>query len=209
MRLFLFTFPVLLLLVGCNAPSSPANPTDRIVTDVKSLPALEEDALNAVIEIPAGTNHKIEYNYQREEFINDTLAGGVTRIINFLPYPGNYGFVPGTLMDKERGGDGDALDIIVIGESVPTGTLQRVRPIAAMLLMDRGEIDTKIVAIPYDTTLQVMPARDFMSFMLEYDPARAIIESWFLNYKGPGLTQLVRWEDDRYAWSEVRKWRVK
>ncbi len=209
MRYLLLSFPILLLLVSCNAPTSTDSPAGRIITDVESLPALEEDALNAVIEIPAGTNHKIEYNYAEKEFRNDTLTGGVTRIINFLPYPGNYGFVPGTLMDKERGGDGDALDIIVIGESVPTGTLQRVRPIAAMLLMDRGEIDTKIVAIPYDTTLQVMPARDFMTFMLEYDPARAIIESWFLNYKGPGITQLVRWEDDRYAWAEVRKWRTR
>ena len=75
-----------------------------------------------VVEIPAGTNHKIEYDPSTDSFENDK-KDGKDRVISFLPYPGNYGFIPSTLMNKDRGGDGDALDILVIGESEPTGTV--------------------------------------------------------------------------------------
>lgn len=164
------------------------------------------DALNVIIEIPAGTNHKIEYQPETG-FSNDTLTGGMTRIINFLPYPGNYGFVPNTMMDKDEGGDGDPLDVLVISETVPTGTLLAVKPIAALLLRDRGEIDTKIIAVPADSTLRVFDVDNFLAFALEHDAARNIVETWFLNYKGPRKTELIRWEDESYAWREVRKWK--
>ena len=45
------------------------------------------------------------------------------RIVNFLPYPANYGFIPSTFMDKKKGGDGDALDILLISEHMVTGTV--------------------------------------------------------------------------------------
>ena len=47
-----------------------------------------------------------------------------------------------------------------------------------------------------------------MELALEQDAARSIIEAWFLNYKGPKHTELIRWEDETYAWREVRKWRL-
>lgn len=169
--------------------------------------SIDGEALNVIVEIPAGTNHKIEYQAETG-FSNDTLTGGYTRVINFLPYPGNYGFVPNTLMDRERGGDGDPLDVLVISESVPTGTLLPVRPIAALLIRDRGEIDTKIIAVPFDSTLRVFQVENFLELALEQDAARSIIEAWFLNYKGPRQTELIRWEDETYAWREVRKWRL-
>jgi inorganic pyrophosphatase len=167
---------------------------------------MDGDALNVIVEIPAGTNHKIEYK-TATGFSNDTLLGGVTRVVNFLPYPGNYGFVPNTLMDKDRGGDGDPLDVLVICESVPTGTRLAVKPIATLMLRDRGEIDTKIIAVPMDTALRVFQVDNFLEFALEQDAARSIIETWFLNYKGPKQTELIRWEDETFAWREVRKWR--
>lgn len=163
--------------------------------------------MNVVVEIPAGTNHKIEYSHETHDFVMDTLAGGEERLVRFLPYPGNYGFVPGTLMDKERGGDGDPLDVLVISESVATGSILRVRPIGALLLRDQGEVDTKIIAVPADSLQRTLPVDNFIDFMLLHDPARRIVEGWFLNYKGPDMTQLVRWEDDQYAWAEVRRWR--
>ncbi len=198
-RLFLSLF--LLLLLSCEN-----NDTSERIADPYTVASVEGDALNVIIEIPAGTNHKIEYN-ERDGYHNDTLAGGVDRIINFLPYPGNYGFVPNTLMDRERGGDGDPLDVLVISESVPSGTKLAVTPIGALLLRDRGEIDTKIIAVPSDTTLRVFRVDNFLDFALTQDAAKTIIETWFLNYKGPRQTELLRWEDESYAWREVRKWK--
>ena len=83
--------------------------------------------VNMVIEIPAGTNKKIEYDKNLNDFFIDKMDG-VDRVINFLPYPGNYGFIPSTKMDKKRGGDGDALDILLISESMDTGTIVDVIP---------------------------------------------------------------------------------
>ena len=193
-----------ILLFACNRPEG----TPLVgKPDYEALPAIDGGAMNVVVEIPAGTNQKIEYSHEKHDFAIDTLAGGADRIVPFLPYPGNYGFVPGTLMDEERGGDGDPLDVLVISESVATGSILRVRPIGALLLRDRGKIDTKIIAVPADSLQRTLPVDNFIDFMLLHDPARRIIEDWFLNYKGPEVTQLVRWEDDQYAWAEVRRWR--
>ncbi|MEM1357042.1 MAG: inorganic diphosphatase, partial [Bacteroidota bacterium] len=123
-------------------------------------------------------------------------------------YPGNYGFVPSTLMDRERGGDGDPLDVLVLCESVPTGTKIATQPIAALLLRDRGEIDTKIIAVPVDSTLRVFDVENFLEFSLEQNAALRIVENWFLHYKGAKAMELQRWEDEAYAWREVRKWKV-
>lgn len=174
--------------------------------DPYQLLSMEGQWMQVIVEIPAGTNHKIEYDYASGEFLNDQVDGQ-DRVIDFLPYPGNYGFVPGTLMDKERGGDGDALDILVIGEAVPTGTSLQVKPLGALVLKDGGEIDTKLIAIPSDKSLRVLSADNFMDFALRYDAARRIIEDWFQNYKGTGRVEVVRWEDESYAWAELEKWK--
>lgn len=180
---------------------------NSVSTNYEKLPAITEKGINVVVEIPAGTNHKIEYQKDKKRFENDKIDGK-TRIIQFLPYPGNYGFIPSTLMDEERGGDGDALDILVIGESQPTGTVQEVIPIGVLLLKDKGEIDSKIVAVPTNANQQVIAATDFKTFLIEYDAAKRIIEDWFLNYKGYGVMELIGWRDEAYAMEEVRKWMV-
>lgn len=170
-----------------------------------SLPALDGNSVNVIVEIPAGTNTKIEYNPVNGVFVPDTLMGK-TRVIEFLPYPGNYGFVPSTMMSEAKGGDGDALDILVIGQSMPTGTVLKAKLIGALLLKDAGELDTKLIAIPMDENARTLKADNFLSLLLDYDPAKRIIEEWFLNYKGKGVMELIRWEDEKYALQEIKKW---
>ncbi len=172
----------------------------------ETLPAITENGnINVVIEIPAGTNHKIEYQKESRTFEND-MEDDEIRIINFLPYPGNYGFIPSTYMDPERGGDGDALDVLLIAEHLETGQVMEARPIAALRLSDRGEIDTKIIAIPTAAENKLINADNFIEFMLEYGSAKLIIEEWFLNYKGLGTIELLGWEDENYALGEINKW---
>ena len=195
-----------LLLVSLTACRQQA--TEPTV-HVAELPAVSGERINVVVEIPAGTNHKIEYQRETGEFRNDTLAEGQLRVIDFLPYPGNYGFIPGTFVDEAQGGDGDALDVLLLAEAVPTGTVVAALPIGAMLFRDNGEIDTKLIAVPVDTADRIISATNFVDFMLYYDAARRILEDWFLHYKGRGAMQLVRWEDERYAWQEIRRWEIK
>ncbi len=190
---------IICLLLSCQNQTNKQN---------YSLPAIEEDAINVIVEIPAGTNKKIEYDIASGTFKADQL-NGEDRVVAFLPYPGNYGFVPSTLMDEEKGGDGDALDILVIGSSQSTGSVVKAKALAALLLKDNGELDTKIIAVPADPQERTLAATNFLELMLDHDPAKRIIEEWFLNYKGKGQMELIRWEDENYAMQEIEKWTVK
>jgi inorganic pyrophosphatase len=59
-------------------------------------------------------------------------------------YPGDYGFVPQTLHE-----DGDPIDILVrIQEPTFPGCQIDARPIGVLRMLDKGEPDDKILAVP-------------------------------------------------------------
>ncbi len=167
----------------------------------------EQGFIQAVIEIPAGTNHKIEYNYDTNTFPIDQ-KNGKDRVVEFLPYPGNYGFIPSTYMNPEQGGDGDALDVLVIGESVPTGTVMEIRIIGAMQLMDGGEVDTKIIATSAYGKEKIIFIDTFNDLQQKYPAAQQMLVDWFLNYKGQGAMEFKGWGDEEDAIQEIFKWRT-
>ncbi len=189
-------FVTILLIVSCKNSSS-----SRKYKGIDAFP----NAFEAVIEIPAGTNHKIEMNKKTGDFEVDQAAGK-DRIIDFLPYPGNYGFINNTLMDKNKGGDGDALDVLILGESIPTGIHLPFIPIAVMMALDRGEKDSKIIGIPADPNLQVMHCENFIDFSTKYNGAKHIIKEWFMNYKGMGKMEFLGWKDEKFARNVIAKW---
>ena len=95
------------------------------------------ERVNAVIEIPQGSVHKYEYDKQLHVFrLDRTLYSPVH-------YPGDYGFVPGTLSL-----DGDPLDVLVLVDapSFP-GCVIEVRPIGLLRMVDQGTHDEKILAV--------------------------------------------------------------
>ena len=154
--------------------------------------------LQAVIEIPAGTNKKIEYNPKYNRFECDSV-NGKERIVQFLPYVGNYGFIPSTLMDKTKGGDGDALDVLVLSPSQPMKTIIEIIPIANLKLIDNEEKDDKIIAIPANTNLQTVQ---------QLTPEiKQIIELWFLNYKGKNNTMVAGWGNQEETLKIIEMWK--
>lgn len=185
-----------LYLISCQDQANKKN---------YQLPAIEGNAINVIVEIPAGTNTKIEYDAEKGTFEPDQVDNK-DRVVAFLPYPGNYGFIPSTMMDAEQGGDGDALDVLVIGESLQTGSVLQAMPIGTLILKDGGELDTKIIAVPVNESERTLQVDNFLTLMLEHDPAKRIIEEWFLNYKGRGQMELIRWEDENFAMQEIKKW---
>jgi inorganic pyrophosphatase len=201
MKNLILLFASLLSFTACQkAPEAPLPP------DPRELSAFTESgSVHAVIEIPAGTNHKIEFDKASGSFQTDQ-RNGRDRVIDFLPYPGNYGFIPGTMMSESEGGDGDALDVLVISESQATGEVLEVRPIALLQLRDEGELDTKVIAIPVDSSLQVIRPKDFLDFSLRYDGAKHIIENWFLYYDGLGTATFEGWKDERAAKQAIERW---
>ena len=196
---------LLLALAACQQAESPLAKTEP--AELILQPAQTERGINVVIEIPAGTNRKIEYDKDSRQFKTDQ-RDGQDRIIDFLPYPGNYGFIPSTLMGKAEGGDGDALDVLLLAETLPTGSLVEAIPIGALKLMDEGELDTKIIAIPVDTSLQIIRPSGYQDFSIRYDGAKHIIESWFLYYDGLGQNTFAGWMDEKEALEAVKRWSV-
>ncbi len=176
--------------------------------DHLALPSFSENGLlQGVIEIPAGTNTKFEYNRQLLQFQPD-VRDGVVRQVDFMSYPVNYGFIPSTRMDKDRGGDGDPLDVLVLAEHLPTGTVIEVQPIGLLLLKDLGELDHKVLAIPADLARRIIRATNWAEFQHEYSAIRHLLELFFLYYDGLGTMTLMGWADERAALEEVKKWQV-
>ena len=58
------------------------------------------------------------------------------------------------------------------------------RPVAILRLEDSGEVDDKIVCVPVDGPFSAVV--DLASFEARYPGALVILETWFVNYKGPG-----------------------
>lgn len=173
---------------------------------VEQLSAFTSDGhLHAVIEIPAGSSEKYEYDPVSGEF-PVSMRNGQPRRIRFLPYPANYGFIPGTKMNKAEGGDGDAVDVFVICGAVPSGTVLEVEAIGSIELMDAGERDDKLIALPLDPELRTVNATD----IIELPPAmREILVSWLLNYDPEDRAQLVAVKGRADAIAMVKRWQLK
>jgi inorganic pyrophosphatase len=101
---------------------------------------VDEGILNVVIEIPAGSSHKIEWNRSLAVMQLDRVEPAA------FAKPTNYGFIPQTLDE-----DGDELDaLIVTDEPLPTGVFLEAQIIGVMKFEDGGEVDDKIVVVPTD-----------------------------------------------------------
>jgi inorganic pyrophosphatase len=71
---------------------------------VNDVPYKAENGLyQMVVEIPAGTNEKWQTDATTGQFYHDEI-NEVPRVINFLPYPMNYGMLPQTLLSRAKGG---------------------------------------------------------------------------------------------------------
>jgi inorganic pyrophosphatase len=91
------------------------------------------------VEIPKGSSCKYELDKETGVLILDRILYTATH------YPMSYGFIPRTLGD-----DGDPLDIVILcNEPIISGSLVRCFPIGVINMMDDGEGDEKIVAIPF------------------------------------------------------------
>ena len=121
-----------------------------------------------------------------------------------MPYIGNYGYIPSTLSNSSTGGDGDALDVLVLSESLPTGSVVEIIPIGVLKLIDDGERDYKIIAIPADEKLQIIKTSSFAEFEARFNEAKQIIELWFLNYNKTDTSEVEGWGNEMEALKEIK-----
>ena len=94
----------------------------------------------AVIEITKGSKNKYELDKETGLIILDRVLYTSTH------YPANYGFIPRTYAD-----DKDPLDVLVLcSEAIESLALVRCYPIGVMVMQDGGDMDYKVIAIPFN-----------------------------------------------------------
>lgn len=127
------------------------------------------DEINVIIEIPKGSKNKYEIDKKTGLIALDRVMHSAQ------DYPFDYGFVPQTLWH-----DGDPVDVVVLTTyPLTTGILLTVRPVAIMGMVDGGEADDKMIAVPKNDPRwdDVVDVKDINKHTLKE------IEHFFLTYK--------------------------
>jgi len=98
------------------------------------------ESINTIIEIPKGSFNKYEIDKETGLIALDRAN------YTAAPYPFDYGFAPQTYWE-----DNDPLDVIVLTSfPLSPGILVRVRPVAVLDMIDDGDSDMKVIAVPAD-----------------------------------------------------------
>ncbi len=91
-----------------------------------------------VIEIPKGSKKKYELDKETGYLMLDRILYTSTH------YPANYGFIPRTYGD-----DKDPLDVLLLcAQTLEPMTLVKAKPIGVISMVDNGQGDEKIIAVP-------------------------------------------------------------
>ncbi|TMW58296.1 hypothetical protein Poli38472_011884 [Pythium oligandrum] len=162
--------------------------------DIPLHPENNDKLFNFVVEIPKGIAHKMEVNKEEKHnpIMQDTTHHG-TRGRNYLygvPFF-NYGLLPQTWEDpsvkdsKGDGGDNDPLDVIEIGnDQLPMGSVNPVKVLGSLELVDQGEVDHKIIVISVnDPDADRINSTDDLK-KVKPGVLEAVID-WLKNYKIP------------------------
>jgi inorganic pyrophosphatase len=146
-----------------------------------------------VLEIPKGSKNKYEFN---EEF-------GLIELdrVNYtaMAHPYDYGFIPGT-----RSEDGDHLDaFVLLDNSAFPGALVSARPVGVLFMVDDGEKDEKIIAVPSKD-----PRYNHIKDLSDLSPhIKKEIEHFFLHYKDlqKVVVELKGWGNSEKAKDVIEK----
>ena len=172
--------------VGVSAAAETLQPQVSVLKGERNFlsgydPVNVDGTVNVVIEIPAGTTAKYMVDLKSGNMELEQKAGA-PRYVQYLGYPCNYGNIPRSVLLKSKGGDGDALDAVVLGPSVPTGSVVRGRAIGIMSLMDTGEKDDKVVVVMENTPF--FSVRSIDELDRKFPGVTSILQTWFTSYKG-------------------------
>jgi inorganic pyrophosphatase len=151
------------------------------------------EEFNTIVECPKGSRVKYEVD-------KDTGLIKYDRVLySPIHYPVNYGFVPQTLWE-----DGDPLDVLVLNEEplVP-GCLVKCRAIGVLDMVDGGEGDAKVLAVPVKD-----PRCEHIQSLADVSPhVLEEIREMFRVYKNlqKKEVQVGEWQDKERALSDIQK----
>ncbi|WP_139925909.1 inorganic diphosphatase [Hymenobacter sp. DG01] len=195
----------ILLFAGVGAGSLAGCRTDY--ADLPTFSA-ERKLLQVVVEMPAGTNQELRYNASAQEF-QPVQQAGVGQMIEFLPVPGNLGFIPGTQVTGSSGlsAKTGAVPALVLAESQPAGTVLEVVPLALLVLDIDGNLAPVVLAAPARPAQRILPdATDWATLNRRYPGVRQSLSLWFQHRGRPGATRIAGWQDEKSAEKYIRRW---
>lgn len=137
--------------------------------------------VNVFIEITKGVE-PVKYEVDKKT--------GLLFVDRFLKtpmfYPGNYGFITGTLS-----GDGDPCDALLVGSPpVVPGAIVRGRPVGVLMMEDEAGLDEKIITVPMGRLDNI---KEYTGLSKE---TQNLIEHFFMHYKDLDegkWTKIIRW----------------
>ncbi len=164
------------------------------LNDVPSGKDLPND-FNVIIEISKNSD-PIKYEVDKESgaiFVDRFMSTA-------MHYPCNYGYIPHTIA-----GDGDPVDVLVIGQfPLPPGVVVRCRPIGMLAMTDEAGPDAKLLAVPVDKLTpwysDITSPRDLPKILLDQ------ISHFFEHYKDlePGkFVKVQGWYEADEAKKEI------
>lgn len=151
------------------------------------------EKFNVVIEIPAGSKNKYEYNEEIDAIRLDRVQ------YTAMAHPYDYGFIPETRSD-----DGDHLDaFVLLDPSVFPGCVVVARPIGLLNMVDDGDRDEKIICVPdKDVRYDHITELDQLSPHIKLEIAHFFEHVKDLQNK---VTTITGWEDAAAAKAEVKR----
>ena len=171
-------------------------------THYEDLPTFsaERKLLQVVVEMPAGTNQAKRYDPVSGEFQAGRRAG-LDHVVEFLPCPGNSGFIPGTSITPSAA----PLGALVLAETQPIGTVMEVLPIGLLTLDDNGTLQPIVLAVPARPSQQILPeVASWQDLTSRYPGAKEVLRQWFQHQGRPGEVRIVGWKDEKAAEQQVR-----
>ena len=171
LNFFSFLNMVFLILIFTNK-FLYSNPINEI--NIKN----DDGSYNFFVEIPGGTKEKWEVN-KRNGLLEWEEKKGRKKIIKFLPYPGNYGFIPQTY-----GADGDPVDVVDLDESIERGSVKRIRIVGGLYFEDKKTVDIKFIGLDPEGTFKNIET--IQDLVLNKFASLEILKIWFESYKKSG-----------------------
>jgi inorganic pyrophosphatase len=141
---------------------------------IAALPAFSENSqlVNIVIDTPQDAHFKLKYDEAKQIFrVHKALPVG-------LAFPFNFGFVPSTV-----GGDGDALDVLVLASyAMPTGAVVLGKLLSVLLAEQvenrQKQRNDRLIAVPIESVSRkkMQPGIEFNSVL------KTAIIDFFVHY---------------------------
>jgi inorganic pyrophosphatase len=141
---------------------------------IGTLPAFSEksELIHVVVETPKDAQYKLKYDEEMQIFrVHKALPLGLT-------FPFNFGFVPST-----KGGDGDPLDVLLLGTQVlPAGAVALAKLISVLeaeqVENNKKQRNDRLIAVPIDAVSgkPMQPGLEFAAVL-----KTAIVE-FFVHY---------------------------